>query len=241
VQEEKRFVLYEYLVFFWNKKWLFLLLPLITIGLAFLISMMQPVHYQGRAILYTGDLKGSETDPQVIKHSLKDEAKGMNLSVEVFERGQLVFTVTGDNPSKVRKAINDINNKHFRVLKNVYESKIRKTKEEIKTKQKHIDTLNELTESYKKQDESGTLTDDEESRMSELQLASVEIEEQIDSKKKDVEFYEKPQKLQTSVTESSRNQKAYLALGLVAGLFLSLLTLILWKYIEEARRYRKND
>jgi hypothetical protein len=241
VHEEKRFVLYDYLVFFWNKKWLFLLLPLITLVLAFVLSILQPIEYQGRTILFTGDLKGSETDPEVIKYLYKDDTKGENLSVEVFERGQLVFTVTGDDPSKVKDSISKISQKHFGVLNEEYDEIIHETEEGIKPKEKHLDSLNELTAIYKEQLTNGTLSPEEQSRLTELQLASIEVEQQINKMNKDIALYEKPQKLDTTVVESGRNQMPILVLGLVSGLFLSLLTLILWKYIEEARRYRKND
>jgi uncharacterized protein involved in exopolysaccharide biosynthesis len=241
VHEEKRFVLYNYIVFFWKKKWLFLLLPLITLVLAFVLSMLQPVEYQGRTIIYTGDLKESETDPEVIKNLYKDNANGVDFSVEVFERGQLVFTVTGDHPSKVKDSISKISEKHFDVLNEKYDEIIKITQEGIDRKEKHLESLNELTALYKDQLTDNALSDEEQSRMTELQLASVEIEEQIDNMNKDIALFEKPQQLDTTVTESGRNQKPILVLGFVSGLFLSLLTLILWKYIEEARRYRKND
>ncbi|MDM5315051.1 Wzz/FepE/Etk N-terminal domain-containing protein [Fictibacillus sp. b24] len=241
MHEEKRYVLYDYLVFFWNKKWWFLLLPLITLGLAFLFSMMQPVEYQGRTIIYTGDLKGSETDPEVIKHLYKDDVEGNNLSVEVFERGQLVFTVTGNNSEQVSDVISSISKKHINVLNEKYNKRILSTKEKMQRKEKHIESLNKLTDVYGQRLNEDTLSPEEESRMTELQLASIELEQQIDNNKKDIEFFEKPQQLDTTVTESSRNQKPILALGLVLGLFLSLVSLILWKYIEDARRYRRND
>jgi Chain length determinant protein len=241
VHEEKRFVLYDYIVFFWKKKWLFLLLPLITLGLAYVLSMLQPVEYQGRAILYVGDLEGAETDPEVIKTRYKENANGQNLSVEVFERGQLVFTVTGDDPSNVKKSISEISQKHFGVLKEKYDKIIKITEDGVQTKEKHLESLNELTAIYNQQLSNGTLSEEEQSRMTELQLASIEVEQQIDKMNKDIALFEEPQQLDTTVTESGRNQKPILVLGLVSGLFLSLLTLILWKYIEEARRYRKND
>ncbi|KZE64215.1 hypothetical protein AWM68_14025 [Fictibacillus phosphorivorans] len=241
MHEEKRYVLYDYLVFFWNKKWWFLLLPLITLGLAFLISMMQPVEYQGRTILYTGDLDDSETDPEVIKHLYKDDLKGNRLSVEVFERGQLVFTITGNNSAQVSDVISSISKKHSNVLNEKYNKRILSTKEKMQKKEKHLESLNKLTDVYGERLNEGSLSPEEESRMTELQLASIELEQQIDNNKKDIEFFEKPQQLATTVVESGRNQKPILMLGLVAGVFLSLLTLILWKYIEDARRYRKND
>jgi Chain length determinant protein len=241
VHEEKRFVLYDYLVFFWNKKLWFLILPLITLGLAFLISMMQPVQYQGRTILYTGDLKGSETDPEVIKHQYKNDVKDNNLAVEVFERGQLVFTVTGSNSAEVNNDISSITKKHYKVLDEEYDEIISRTENGMETKEQHLDSLNKLTALYTKQMEEDTLSSEEESRMTELQIVAKEIEQQIDNNKKDIAMYEKPQKLDTTVVESGRNQKPILALGLVAGLFLSLISLVLWKYIEDARRYRKND
>jgi Na+/phosphate symporter len=241
VQEEKRFVLYDYLVFFWNKKLVFLLLPLITFGLALILSILQPVEYQGRTILYTGDLKGSETDPEVSKTKYKDDTKGTNLSVEVFERGQLVFTVTGDEPEKVKETISKISEKHFKVLNEKYDERIEVTEEGIERKEKHLNSLNELTDLYTEQLKNDTLSEEESSRMTELQLASIEIEQQIDKSRKDVALFEKPQKLDTTVSESGRNQRPILALGLVSGLFLSIFLLVLWKYIEEARRYRKND
>lgn len=241
MHEEKRYVLYDYLVFFWKKKWWFLILPLITLGLAFLISMMQPMEYQGRTILYTGDLNGSETDPEVVKHLYKDDVKGNNLSVEVFERGQLVFTVTGKNSSKVKDVISTIRKKHFNVLNEEYDEIISRTEEGMQTKEQHLDSLNKLTALYTKQMNEDTLSPEEESRMTELQIVANEIEQQIDKNKKDIAMYEKPQQLDMTIAESSRNQKPILALGLVLGLFLSLVSLILWKYIEEARRYRRND
>ncbi|WP_416729655.1 Wzz/FepE/Etk N-terminal domain-containing protein [Fictibacillus sp. JL2B1089] len=241
MHDEKRFVLYDYLVFFWNKKLWFLLLPLITLGLAFLISMMQPVQYQGRTILYTGDLKGSETDPEVIKHQYKNDVKDNNLAVEVFERGQLVFTVTGSNSAQVNNDISSITKKHYKVLDEEYEEIILRTENGMETKEQHLDSLNKLTALYTKQMKEDTLSPEEESRMTELQIVAKEIEQQIDNNKKDIAMYEKPQKLDTTVVESGRNQKPILALGLVAGLFLSLISLVLWKYIEDARRYRKND
>ncbi|MFC7373056.1 Wzz/FepE/Etk N-terminal domain-containing protein [Fictibacillus iocasae] len=239
--EEKRYVLYDYLRFFWNKKWVFLAVPLLTLGLAFLYSMLQPVSYQGRTIIFTGDFKGSETDPAVVKDMYKDEAKGLGYSVEVFERGQLVFTVTGSDKEKVQKVSEEISSKHFKLLQSEHGELIRITEEGKSAKEKHLESLDELMSAYESQMSKGTLSDEEQARMSELQLASTNIEEGIVNMEKDIALFEAPQKLDTAVEESSRNTKAYVALGLVAGIFLSLVLLVFWKYIDEARRYRQHD
>jgi len=74
--DKKQYVFYEYLKFFYRKKWLFLLLPIIGLVIGAMFSMIQErqYEYEGEALVYLGGVDNqSFVDGDIIEANYTPE------------------------------------------------------------------------------------------------------------------------------------------------------------------------
>jgi capsular polysaccharide biosynthesis protein len=238
---KERFVLYEYLLFFWKKKWLFVILPIVTLLIGALLSTLQSANYTGKAIVYVGDLNGGIKDPGLVQKKFSDLDKDISLNVKVDQPDQITFTVKGDDKDKVEEVLGSIKTKYYNDLSKKSETILQITDDGIKLKRERAKILDDILKTFSAQIETGNLDEEEQARLVEYEDNLLELTESILRMEKDLETFEQPEIIKEEVNSDPKNVRTNMILGFVAGIFLTILTLIVWKYILNARRFYNHD
>jgi capsular polysaccharide biosynthesis protein len=240
-ENKERFVLYEYLSFFWKKKWLFVILPIVALLIGALLSMLQSANYTGKAIVYTGDVRGIITDPEYAQDKYGKLVSNNSLEVKVDQQDQVTFIVKGDDEDEVKEELKTISSKYYKALKQKAKVDIDVTKEGIKMKEERETVLKQILPAFVKLLEQGKLDEEELTRFLEYDYNLKEVTESIKRMNEDIKLYEHPQVIKDEVNQDPKHLRTNMLLGFVAGIFLTILTLIVWKYIVNARRFYKHD
>ncbi|MGM0973575.1 MAG: hypothetical protein ACQEW2_11930 [Bacillota bacterium] len=241
-EENKRFVLYEYLMYFWKRKHYFLIVPIITMllvgGAVYFLKKDMP--YTGQAVVYTGSVNSPDlTDPENVLAKFDDKDQ-QNLDVIVSSKNNVKFTKKGDTQEEVKTSLNNITKTYLKELNANYKSRLKASKKNLKNWEKREDALNNAMESYRK-DLSIDLPPVQYDALNEL---IIETDRELSDARKtvsrmtsDLEFFEKPKILSENVTKSKSYLKEGAAIGLILGLVLTVALLALMKYLSEGRRY----
>ncbi|HZG59646.1 MAG TPA: lipopolysaccharide biosynthesis protein [Anoxybacillus sp.] len=240
--EKQRFVLYEYLLYFWKKKMMFLIIPPIVVLLTFLGAklVLDNEKYTGRALVFTGavNLKGL-TNPDNIVAQFPDVKN--KLEVFVPEEKYVKFTLKGNDQKSVQQELDRIVTEYNKALQEHSQHRLDTTNTYLNTLDERVKTLNEKIEHYNEKLDSATLTPEQIERTTDLLIVAedelTETMEKANRIRSDLVFYEKPSVLSESVNPSKTYTKEIIAIGLVLGIFLTFILLVLMKYVFDARRY----
>lgn len=251
--EKKTYVLYEYLVFFYKKKWLIVLLPLIGLAVGALLSFIMAAdkEYEGEARVYVGGVGvNSQTysDPDLIS---KNESyislipEGLDVDVTVPKTNIIAFELSGEDPQVIEDTLQQLSDTFTADLMDVYNQRFGVTESSIASIKGLIETIEESVVFYESELEKGDLSPTLEDTYKELlymnrnDLHNYEL--RIDRMETDLIFFEKPEPLNVSVKQEPNYLKSNMLVGVVLGLLFSIISLMLWKYIFEARRDGIND
>ncbi|MBG9548300.1 hypothetical protein ACOSZF_12325 [Cytobacillus firmus] len=239
-EENKRFVLYEYLMYFWKRKHYFLIVPIITMllvgGAVYFLKKDMP--YTGQAVVYTGGVTSPDlTRENNIAAKFADEE-----DLEIFVSSkQVKFTKKGNSAKEVEGDLKNISKKYINELSANYN--LRKEASEVylnSLEKQRIPTLENAIEVYKEELDKGltpTQYGDLTDLIAETQKELSEAEVTAHRMRGDLTFFEEPKVLSEHVTQSKSYFKEGAAIGLVLGLVLTVLLLALMKYLSEGRRY----
>ncbi|MGA5690543.1 hypothetical protein [Cytobacillus pseudoceanisediminis] len=240
-EEKKRFVLYEYLMYFWKRKHYFLIVPIITMlliggGVYFLKKDMP---YTGQAVVYTGGVTSPDlTRENNIAAKFADEE---NLEIFVSSK-QVKFTKKGNSAKEVEQNLNNLSGKYVDDLIENYEGRLEKSTVYLNSLEKRVEVLNAAIEKYN-QDLEKDLDPDKYELLIDLFIETEKELSEADATanrmRSDLDFFvrEKPKVLSENVTQSKTYFKEGAAIGLILGLLLTVLLLALMKYLSEGRRY----
>lgn len=248
--EQKKFALYEYLVFFWKKKVFFLIIPLLFTLLGFGASYLVPKEgkYVGSASIFTGSIKlKALTNPANIVSTFGKDVKG-EIDAFVSSESYVKFKIYSDNKEELEKDLQNMTAKIEEKLVENYELRYSITEEGVKSNEIQLEQSNDVVRvitdklenrnnlAVEQIEDITTTLEKTEAKVSELQT-------RIQNMKSDLAFFEKPGTLDETVKVTETNTyKLELSLaGLILGIFATFFILMLWKYINEARRYSSHD
>ncbi|WNS75120.1 hypothetical protein RRV45_19925 [Bacillus sp. DTU_2020_1000418_1_SI_GHA_SEK_038] len=245
--EQKRFVLYEYLVFFWKKKVFFLIIPLIFTLLGFGGSYLVPKEgkYVGSATVFTGSIKlKGLTNPININKEFGEHVHGV-LDSYVSSESYIKIKIYDDNKERLEQDLQKMTSGVERALVDNYDRRYKATEDAIALNVNKNEALEGVLESSSTKLESNNLTIDETSNITSL-LEYTEFEmatttASIAKMTADLEFFEPPSIVSQDVKTVDTYKLEFSLAGLILGVFATFLILMLWNYINEARRYYKHD
>ncbi|MFE8701703.1 hypothetical protein ACFYKX_13950 [Cytobacillus sp. FJAT-54145] len=248
-EEKNKYVLYEYLLFFWKKKWFFLIIPAITtvlvVGAIYAFNNDKP--YTGKLLFYTGSLDSQDlTHPNNIMAKFNGELKG-TLDVFVSEKGQVKFTVKGDSQDEVESDMELVKQVYTTDLMANYQKRLDASMVHLELLEERVPALEAIIEDYKEKllSEEETLAPDEltslSSLINETEEELTKAAERAHKMRGDIAFFEQPKVLSESVTKTKTYLKESIAVGVLLGLVLTVALLVLLKYLGFARRYYKHD
>lgn len=240
-EDKRRYVFYEYLLFFWKKKIWFIILPVILILIAIGLSAFQKATFSGNSTVYIGDVKISElTKPDVLAADYIDENEenGTNSSITAVT-GKITFHVNGKNKTNVENRLNELTDKYIKEMTEKYDELLSLEKEKVRVygnqvdqKSKRVKELEEISLGLE------GLEQQRYQYMIEYQNGLIaDYEEKKNLADSEVQNFEEPRVIKKEVIENKESTSSNVIIALLGGLFLSLVLLTFWKYIDDARRY----
>lgn len=189
--------------------------------------------------MFTGSIDVKElTDPKNIEAKFP-EAK--NLDIVVPEEQYVQIKVKGDNEQAVSRELKHVVSEYSRELERHSQERIDVTTKYLHALEERERALQQKVDYYSKQVQSGRLNPEQLDDISDLLVESennlTEVMERVNRIRGNLVFYEKPAVLSETVGKSNTYTGQLAAIGLVLGLFLTVVWLTLWKYVLDARRY----
>lgn len=245
--EKKKFVLYEYLVFFWKKKAFFIIIPLIFTLLGFSASYLVPKDgkYVGKATIFVGGVKlKSLTDPDNIVAQYGQDVNG-KIDAYVSSDSFVKIKIYDDNEEQLTKDLENMVSKVENSLLDSYEKRHKSTSNSLITAQKKLEELTDVLKVTVNKLENGNLAIDEAKDVTSViewtEMEIADTEARIARLDGDLAFFEGPSVYPYKVSVVNTYKTELSIAGLILGVFATFLILMLWKYIIEARRYSNHD
>lgn len=238
-QDRTIYHLYAYSKFFWEKRKVFLLviLPFLLIGLV--VAFFQGNKYEATATFSVDNTDESLMDPDLVKAiygaSLPEDLKA-NFQVFVPKYKKIKFQLVGSDQKQVETLFRQISDRYYHDLMQMYKAKeaiYDRYQESLKTK---VEKLSETVDMLRKQGNNANseklslLVDSEKELAIEQQdLETFNLE--MLSFKNSKPMYVEPIKIDKKPSPFLAN----LVVAGVVGFFVSILVLILWKYVQDAK------
>jgi capsular polysaccharide biosynthesis protein len=242
MSEERRYPLYEYLQFFWKKKWLLLFIPIAFAAIAALLSIMTAKGYEGTLIYYTSSIKTDQlTDPDMILEYYRSKYPEKEIDVNVVQKERVQFKLNGENSKEVKQTLQDIASDYEAKLMKEYNIRKDLTEDIIEQNEKDLseaDQTRKLIKEAVQKEESLSLESYSELlvALSNMEESVAKYESKIARMKTDLIFFEKPKQVTLTVEKEQNNAMANSIIAFALGVFFTILYLMLWKYILEARK-----
>src|SRR5690606_8693552 len=102
------------LSYFWRKKLIILILPIILIAVAIILSFFQKPTYTGVATIYIGSVeKAAWTEPDLIKNELKNGKSDFpNVTIASAGDKRINFIMSGLNKNNITSSLENITNSY---------------------------------------------------------------------------------------------------------------------------------
>lgn len=215
-------------------------MTVLTIAGTYMLAKDKP--YEGQALFFIGSVNSPQLGNQNTILALFSEEIQNNIDdLFVSEKGQVKVKVSGNSQQEVQGYVDEIVGVYFKELEEAAKIRIDLTNESIeKYKEREKDLVN-IIGLYNKKLESEnvemTETYTDLLLISEQELSNTTL--RIKNMETDVKLFENPLVLSTSVTKDKTYTKEAIAIGIILGLLLTVVLLMLMKYIGDARRYFK--
>ncbi|WP_409272340.1 hypothetical protein V1499_21165 [Neobacillus sp. SCS-31] len=242
--EEKKYTLYEYLLYFWKRKWLFVIIPLATavlIAAAVYILKADSRGYIAEGTVFTGNVNQKElTDPDVIEAKYQD-VKG--LAINVPERDKVKFTVKAKSKTEAEQVLDQVTKQYFADLAKNAQLRIDITSKQLSWLKRRVDVLDSNLALYNEKLTDQNLDITREKDYMEL-IGKSEDEltrasERAHKMGGDIDLFSYPQILPAEVHKAKSYIPESLAIGIILGLILTVALLTLMKYLSDARKFYK--
>lgn len=241
--QKEQFILYGYLKYFWEKKWILVIVPIlsmvIAIGVKF--TFFNPIPYIGNATIYTGSVNSEVlTNPNNIIGKYDDKVEGQ-LNITVPTSKYLRINIQGENEQLVNEDLENVKEQILNELLKNYEERLNITSENLEALEEKRISLEETITNYSIKYEEGNSSDFQLSNPIDILLWSESEHSKIVSKiqnmKNDLVFFEEPDVTSYSVKETNKYIVETLFIGFILGIILAITLLIFLKYIFDARRF----
>ncbi|MBP2241952.1 polyhydroxyalkanoate synthesis regulator protein [Cytobacillus eiseniae] len=245
--EQKRFALYEYLVFFWKKKVFFLIIPLLFALLGFGASYVIPKDgkYVGSATVFTGSIKlKGLTNPSNVVATYGKDVHGV-IDAYVSSESYVKIKIFDDNQERLEKDLEKMAAGIEKGLVDNFQLRYEITEDNIKNNETILDELSDVlkvsTDKLDNNELTIAQTSDVTSLLEWTEVEASKVKTSIQNMKSDLAFFEKPGIVSQDVGPTNTYKLELTLAGLVLGVIAAILILMLWNYINEARRHYKHD
>lgn len=242
---EKEYVLYKNLKFIWDKKSFLIVIPLLICLIVGAISFFSARGYVGKTVFYTSTLKKDDlTEPDLMNAKYAPANKNVEIDFSVLQAKRVQIKVTGDKKENVEAELQSISKKYNADLMADYQVRYDITKDNMKGYKKNLKQAEKSLEPFYEELE----THKDKILDTDLLLGIAKKEEiireyttSVNRMDTDLLFFEKPKQISTSIDKVDNFFVQNALIALVLSFFLTLLSLMLWRYTREARGELNND
>lgn len=248
--DKKEYLFYKNLVFIWSKKWILLIIPIIIALIVSAFSLFGSREYVGKAVYYTSSLgKDDLTNPELVNKKYIKDTENLEAEFSVVSGGKVQLRVVGENKNAVQNELTSVGTQYEEDLNENYNFKYEETKESQKFYEQKIEDAKLKSENIDKEieeieKESEKLEDQEiyenylELRSKSVIMEELALEYRNGAYRKEIDLNEfvKPQKLSEEITKSDNYLIQNTVVSFALSFFLTLIGIMLWRYIREARR-----
>ncbi|MCR8850564.1 hypothetical protein NQ095_19265 [Rossellomorea sp. SC111] len=241
--KKNNYVFYEYLHFFWRKKVIFFLIPLVVALGTVMFTLTKDDVYKGEITVYTSSIGINDlTHPDLIQS--KFSGKVSEIGVDNFNvsatTGRVLFSFKDPDKDQIKEAIDIIEKNYLKDLNEEYSNRKRHLESAIESYEKADKMLQIRTDFLERKVQQGTLTSDELQESNYLSGKSdFQFIEDMKMTKMELDELDDPKVLSSSITKSNNFIISNLITSVLIGFIFSTLILMLWKYILDARK--END
>jgi hypothetical protein len=245
VAEQKRFALYEYLIFFWKKKQFFIIIPLIFALLGFGASYLVPkkADYVGSGTVFTGSVKlKALTNPSNIMATFGEGIEG-DIEADVTSESYVKIKIYNDDKAQLESDLAKMTGDLEKALLDSYEYRKQTTEKYVQLNTDRLDKLNKVLDAYmnKSSDTPFEEKNDTDSVVEWTESEIADVVATINRVEGDLAFFEPPSIVRQDVNVVDTHKMELTLAGLILGIVAAILFLMLWKYMNEARRYYNHD
>jgi ATP-dependent Lon protease len=237
---EKRYPLYEHLVYFWKRK-----IQLVAIAIIFCLiasilymALYNPSKYQGKVSFYTASISSKTLTTSELLNNLY-ESDDVNIRFSVPKASFVVLDVKGNDLEKVTSITEEITRDYDTKLNESYTDALKLTNDYLDVIKKKNDDYSEIISFYSESAKKEKVFEKREDYYSKYLLAQKavdKINEKTQKMQTDVFFYEQPKVLSSEIGPTKTYTKEVVVGSLILGFVFSVVMLTLMKYIQEARR-----
>ncbi|TFD95752.1 hypothetical protein [Jeotgalibacillus sp. R-1-5s-1] len=242
---KEKYVLYQYLRFFWQKKLYFIFVPVLVAAVAAVTAyalMSAEEKYEAKALVYVGDLReDSLTSPANIQKLINNE----EVQVRVPRNGQVELSALGDNKTHVENQVGKALNVYLPALEEEAQEIINVTQAQVNVMDESEKVYENSIKLYQERISSNDLL---ESEVSDLRLLIADAQSRLSNAQEvshrmssDLVLFDEPELLNQTVEETDSFVLEGAAIGFIIGIILTILLLMLMLYINNARRSLNND
>lgn len=243
MSEEKEYLFFKNLEFIWSKKWILLIIPIVIALIVSAISLLGDREYVGKAVYYTSSLDDKElTDPDFMETKYITGSEDVEIKFSVVSRGKVQVKVVGDNKEDVQSKLTSLGTQYFEDLQGSYNFIYEETEKSLKNYQENLEIVEplnekiiEATEELEGQEFSDEYIELLNSAVINQELV-LEYENGIYRKNVDLYKFDEPKLLSEEITKSDNYLVQNMVISFALSFFLTLLGIMLWRYIREARR-----
>lgn len=237
---QEKFIVYQYLKFIWNKKWLLILVTLLLAASGFLYAHKHAATYSGQAMVFTGNGQNDMlSKPEFIKAKYEKLAHNSNFVVAVPGNFEVTLTVTGTNKATTQKQIKKVSNQYIKDLAQRFNDQYSARKDYVKALKQKIskmetenDRYNQLIAQSNNEQKLSSYTD----ILLQQQDAVAGYKDKLYKTQYQLALMEKPKLMSVGTASKSGSTLKDMTLGGAFGFQMMLIILIVWKYILDARR-----
>lgn len=245
--EQKRFALYEYLIFFWKKKQFFIIIPLIFALLGFGASYLVPkkADYVGSGTVFTGSVKlKGLTNPSNIMATFGEGIQG-DVDADVTSESYVKIKIYNNDKAQLESDLAKMTGDLEKALVDSYEHRKQITEEYVKLNRDRLDELNDVLDAYSEKTKNSNLpieqSSDVDSVVEWTESEIADVVATINRVEGDLAFFEPPSIVRQDINAVDTHKVELTLAGLILGIIAAVLFLMLWKYMNEARRYYNHD
>jgi hypothetical protein len=240
--KKNQYVFYEYLHFFWKKKIVLFAIPVVVALIALVYTFSKPDVYRGEVTVFTSSIgKDSLTHPDLIKSNytgkINDSAiKNFNVNATT---GRVLFTFTGTNKEEIKRASETIEKDYLPKLNKAFEEKKSILEDQVAIYELAVKEYEAKVTLLEKKAEQDTLTIEDLNFKNDSDSTVIYFED-LKSARLDLKELDPPKILSKSIAKSNNYLGSNLLVSILFGFILSILTIMVWKYILDARKGQDN-
>lgn len=243
MSEQKEYLFYKNLKFIWSKRWILLIIPIVISLIVSAFSFFGGREYVGKAVYYTSTLKKSTlTDPDLMEIEYITGTENVEIDFSVVSSGKVQIKVVGDNKEDVQSKLTSLGTQYFEDLQEHYDTLYTLTENSKNAYEQNLQKVEPLDEKGEKALEAkeGQEGSDEYIELYNSVVLNQELikdyEDGAYRKAADLDKFVEPKLLSEEITKSDNYLVQNMVISFALSFFLTLLGIMLWRYIREARR-----